>query len=185
MLTVDKYTVAPEAWFKNWGSLEGLETLIEQVAEWKSEYLKTGSLTESTHTPSPAPTQGGGPLHIWLFHRFSKLKAWMKRALLLYPWRYARLHGFVLELHSLSRRILSLRSTGYKHGVETGFLYERLPNGLLGLNRKTQSRSDCIQKLRASRPWLAPTDLELVLLGWEEGYRFGVSPGNGTPENTA
>jgi hypothetical protein len=53
------------------------------------------------------------------------------------------------------------------------------------LNKKTQSRIDCIQKLHPSRPWLSPVDCQLILLGWEQGYQFGAASANGTQESKA
>jgi hypothetical protein len=67
--------------------------------------------------------------------------------------------------------------------VETGLVYERLPNGFLRLNRKTQGRIDCIQKLHASQPWLSPMDWQLILSGWEQGCQFGAALVNDTQES--
>ena len=97
---------------------------------------------------------------------------------------YARLHEFFLELRNFGHRILALCSKEHNPRVETGLLYERLPNGFLRLNRKTRARIDCIQKLQTSQPWLSPTDFRLILLGWEQGCQFGVALVNDTQEST-
>lgn len=120
------------------------------------------------------------PPHISQSHRSSNLKIWLGKVVR----RYARLHELFLELRNFAHRILVLCSKEHNPTVETGLIYERLPNGFLRLNRKTRARIDCIQKLQTSQPWLSPADFRLILLGWEQGRQFGVSLVSDTQEST-
>jgi hypothetical protein len=85
---------------------------------------------------------------------------------------HPRVCGLVSEIRSFCHRILRLGSKDYNPGCGMGPYLETTAAGFRRLNRKTLARIDCIQRLHASRPWLSPADWDLILLGWDEGYRF-------------
>ena len=121
-------------------------------------------------------------LHRRLFHRFSSPSLALVLRWKRFLWESPRLHGFALELCSFLHRIRALGSAGYRPSCETGLYFELDPRGFLAPNKMTRSRSGCIQKLHACQPWLSPADWNLILKGWDEGYKFGVEQ-HGTQES--
>jgi hypothetical protein len=140
--------------------------LAGKLAEQKMERSTGASRT------SPNRISVHGRLGTWLSRLVSSLATALTRRYERFRWSHPRLCELASALGSFYRRILRLSSKDYSFGCEMGPALEMTALGFLRLNTKTHARIDCIQKLRASQPWLSPSDWRLILLGWEQGYRF-------------
>jgi hypothetical protein len=104
-------------------------------------------------------------------------------SLIVYPylswkWLVEFLRIVLQETRSLFGRI-SVRMQENYH-VVLGSGYESSASQHLLPCRRTQTRSACIPKLVAMRPWATMVDLELFLEGWDMGEAYA-SPHNNLP----
>jgi hypothetical protein len=60
-------------------------------------------------------------------------------------------------------------------GADLGPLSERLPDGHLSPNRRTDARSRGIQELVSAYPWASSFDLQAYLAGFDAGERFALN----------
>lgn len=113
-----------------------------------------------------------GPLGTWLSRLVSNLATALNRRYDLFRLSHPRTCGLASEIGSFYHRILLLGSKDYSPGCGMGPYLETTAEGFRRPNKKTLARIDCIQRLHASRAWLSPSDWDLILLGWDQGYRF-------------
>jgi hypothetical protein len=97
-----------------------------------------------------------------------------------FPYRLPRFYGLILELRSSFHRIRLVWQRGEVRPLQMGPVWERVSPALLIANKRTRARTQGIQQLLSSLPWLSPEDGYLFLLGWDAGLEFGERPGTST-----
>ncbi len=133
---------------------------------------------------SPNRISMRGRLGIWLYRLVSNRATALNRRYDLFRLSHPRTCGLVSEIGSFYHRILHLCSKDYSPGCGMGPWLAITAEGFRRPNTKTLAHIDCIQRLHSSRAWLSPSDWDLILLGWEEGYKFCDSSRSGTADRT-
>ncbi|HTC47094.1 MAG TPA: hypothetical protein VK722_07210 [Candidatus Aquilonibacter sp.] len=129
---------------------------------------KTESLIPATQTYHfPTSAQVGGDQG--RDNRGQTSSLWEQLSLSKFPYRWKLLYGLLLEIRSFYHRILLLQKRGCIRQLEMGLVYEKANDGSLTLNKQTRARTQDMQRLLASLPWLSPEDGYLMLLGWNAG----------------
>ena len=122
--------------------------------------------------PSTSPSAIGAQPNIVRTRKTSSLLKWLSVSK--FPFRHPVLYGSLLELRSFLHRIQSLRKQGDILPLEIGLAYQQSSDPkYLVRNRRTQARSQGIQKLLSGSPWLSTEDCRLFLKGWDSAEELG------------
>jgi hypothetical protein len=76
------------------------------------------------------------------------------------------------ELRSCFRRIAELYSRGFALPASAGPVWEKESPGYLRTNMRTQARIQYMQKQLSESPFLAQSELRLLMQGWDAGEEW-------------